>query len=389
MFRLRLLPWEYGLRNLFRRPTRSALTLTALTTVVLLVLVVVAFIRGLESSLAVSGDPRVVLVYSIGAAADIENSAIPARTAALLSASLDGVESRFGASYVAPEMYIGTKVQASSDSPGMFGIVRGVTPATPLLRRQVQMLEGKWPGAGEVLVGRLTAAKLGCDPGLLGIGQTIRFDEREWKISGRFTAGGAAFESEIWAPLADLQTALKRQDLSLVAVGLAPNASAADVEMFCKERPDLELQAVSETAYYASLQKHYQPVRMLGWVVVVLVAGAGVFAGLNTMYGAVVGRVRELSTLQAVGFRRRSIAISLVQEATLLSMTASVLAAAVALFVVNGTAVRFTMGAFALRVDSLAILVGCGTGLMLGLVGAIPPALKAMRYPVVEGLKAI
>ncbi len=389
MFRLRLLPWEYGIRNLFRRPTRSLLTLTALTTVVLLVLVVVAFIRGLESSLAVSGDPRVVLVYSIGAAADIENSAIPARTSALLSASLDGVTNRFGSSYVAPEMYIGTKVQATSGSPGMFGIVRGVTPTTPLLRRQVQMLEGQWPASGEILVGRLTAAKLGCDPELLGIGQSIRFDGRDWRISGRFAAGGAAFESEIWAPLTDLQAALKRQDLSLVAVGLAPDASSSDVEMFCKERPDLELQAVSETAYYSSLQKHYQPVRMLGWVVVVLVAGAGVFAGLNTMYGAVVGRVRELSTLQAVGFRRRSIAISLIQEATLLSMTASVLAAAVALFLVNGTAVRFTMGAFALRVDSLAILVGCGTGLMLGLIGAIPPALKAMRYPVVEGLKAV
>jgi ABC-type antimicrobial peptide transport system permease subunit len=159
--------------------------------------------------------------------------------------------------------------------------------------------------------------------------------------------------------------------------------------MFCKERPDLELQAVQETDYYASLQKHYQPVRMLGWVVVCLVAGAGVFAGLNTMYGAVVGRVRELSTLQAVGFRRRSIAISLIQEATLLSMTASLLAAAIALFLVNGTAVRFTMGAFALRVDSLSLLVGCGTGLLLGLVGAIPPAVKAMRFPVVEGLKAI
>lgn len=389
MLRLRLLPWEYGIRNLFRRPTRSALTLAALTTVVLLVLVVVAFIRGLESSLAVSGDPRVVLVYSIGAAADIENSAIPARTAALLSASLEGVDNRFGASYVAPELYIGTKVQTAGDAAGKFGIVRGVTTATPLLRRQVQMLEGTWPGSGEVLVGRLTAAKLGCDPELLQLGQTVRFDGRQWLISGRFAAGGAAFESEIWAPLADLQSALKRQDVSLAAIGLSPSASPADIEMFCKERPDLELQAVSETAYYAALQKHYQPVRMLGWVVVVLVAGAGVFAGLNTMYGAVVGRVRELSTLQAVGFRRRSIVISLIQEATLLSMTASLIAAAVALFAVNGTAVRFTMGAFALRVDSLAILVGCGTGLFLGLIGAIPPALKAMRYPVVEGLKAM
>lgn len=389
MLRIRLLPWEYGIRNLFRRPARSALTLVALCTVVLLVLVVVSFIRGLEKSLAVSGDPRVVLVYSIGAAADIENSAIPARTASLLSASLEGIDRRFGMTYVSPELYIGTKVLTEPNSPGMFGIVRGITPTAPLLRRQVQMIEGNWPGPGEVLVGRLTAAKLGCDPKSLQLGQTIHFDGHTWKICGRFSAGGAAFESEIWAPLADLQMALKRQDVSLVAVGLGRNAVPADVELFCKERYDLELQAIGETAYYASLQKHYQPVRILGWLVVLLVAGAGVFAGLNTMYGAVVGRVREFSTLQAVGFRRRAIAFSLIQEATLLSMAASLLAAVVALWLVNGTAVRFTMGAFALRVDSTAILVGCATGLLLGVVGAIPPAIKAMRYPVVEGLKAV
>jgi ABC-type antimicrobial peptide transport system permease subunit len=388
VFQLRLLPWDYGVRNLFRRPARSALTLAALTIVVLLVFVVVAFISGLESSLTVSGDPNVTLVYSIGAAEDIENSAIPARTASLLAASLEGIAHRYAVDYVSPELYIGTRI-ATSSSPAAFGIVRGVTTTAPLLRRQLQMLEGKWPAANEVLVGRLTAAKLGCDPAELSVGQSVRFDGQEWRISGRFAAGGSAFESEVWAPLADLQQALKRQDISLVAVGLAPGATSADVELFCKERVDLEIQAVAETKYYAALQSHYQPVRMLGWLIVALVAAAGVFAGLNTMYGAVVGRVRELSTLQAVGFRRRAILLSLIQEALLLSLTASLLAAIAALVLVNGTAVRFTMGAFALRVDSIAILVGCSTGFLLGLLGAIPPAMKAMSYPIVDGLKAV
>lgn len=45
MFRLHLLPWEYGVRNLLRRPSRSALTLSALAVVILLVFVVVGFIR--------------------------------------------------------------------------------------------------------------------------------------------------------------------------------------------------------------------------------------------------------------------------------------------------------------------------------------------------------
>jgi ABC-type lipoprotein release transport system permease subunit len=128
-------------------------------------------------------------------------------------------------------------------------------------------------------------------------------------------------------------------------------------------------------------------VRTLAWLVVCLVAGAGCFAGLNAMYGAVVGRVRELATLQALGFGRRAIALSLIQEGTLLAAASR--DAALALLIVNGVAVRFTMGAFVLRIDGPALLLGCGTGLLLGVVGSIPPAVRAMRLLVAEGLKAI
>ena len=188
---------------------------------------------------------------------------------------------------------------------------------------------------------------------------------------------------------ADLQAALKRQDLSLVAVSMESPQAIADVDLFCRQRLDLELKAVSESAYYADLQKHYRPVRMLGWIVVCLVAGSGIFAGLNTMYGAVVGRIRELATLQAIGFRRRAILLTLIQEATLLSCCGAIIACLLGLLFVNGTAVRFTMGAFMLRVDSIGIAIACSTAAMLGIIGAIPPALKAMRLPVVEAIKAI
>ena len=128
---------------------------------------------------------------------------------------------------------------------------------------------------------------------------------------------------------------------------------------------------------------------MLGWVVVCLVAGSGVFAGLNTMYGAVVGRIRELATLQAIGFRRRAILLTLVQEATLLACGGAIVACVIGLVVVNDTAIRFTMGAFMLRIDSVGIAIACATAATLGIVGAIPPAVKAMRLPVVEAIKAI
>ncbi|WP_145213441.1 ABC transporter permease [Planctomycetes bacterium TBK1r] len=383
-----LLPWEYGVRNLARRPVRTALTLVALATVVMLVFVVVGFIRGLEQSLSVSGDPDVVLVYSVNSEENIENSSIAARTPALLTASLQGTVKRFGVTHVSPELYLGTRVKSESADGGL-GLVRGVTLAAPLVRRSVRLTGGDWPDAGEVMVGRLAAAKLGSSDEAMAVGQTIEFEGRSWRISGRFAAGGAAYESEIWCNLGDLQTATKRQDLSLAAMLLTPGSSPAEVKLFCKERTDLELRASRETDYYATLQQHYKPVRLLAWFVVALVSGAGVFAGLNMMYGAVAGRVREIATLQAIGFRRRAILVSLIQEAVLLAAAGSLLSGGIALTMLNGMAVRFTMGAFTLRIDSVAILIGCGVGLLLGVLGALPPALKALRLQVATSLKAV
>ncbi len=389
MGKFRPLPWEYGVRNLFRRPSRSVLTLAALTLVVLLVLLVVGFIRGLEASLATSGDPRVVLVHAPGGSENVENSTVAGRTGPVLAASVEAVQRRYGQAYVSPEIYLGTRVTlAGQESPTM-GLVRGVTPSARLVRRQVQVIEGRWPGPGEVLAGRLAAAKLGCGDAELSVGRTLTLEGREWTISGRFAAVGSALEAEVWCPLEELQAAMKRQDCSLVAITLAPGTSFEDVDEFCKERLDLEIQATSEVAYYAGLQKHYAPVRMMAWLVVGLVAAAGAFAGMNAMYGSVVGRVKELAMLQTLGFTRRAITLSLMQEALLLAAAAALLAAGVALLLLDGAAVRFTMGAFTLRIDGLALLTGSLVGVLLGVLGALPPAIQAMRLPIVEGLKAI
>ena len=250
-------------------------------------------------------------------------------------------------------------------------------------------MRGGWPQAGEVMVGCLAATKLGSSGARLAVGKSVTFEGQTWRISGVFSAAGSAVESEIWCRLDELQGAMKRQDLSLVAVTLAPDGDFADLDLFCKQRLDLELQALREVDYYASLQKDYRPVRVLAWLLVSLVFCAGVFAGLNTMYGAVVGRTAELSTLQTIGFARRAVLVSLVQEGVLLAAAAGLLASVLAIVFVNGIAVRFTMGAFTLHVDRIAVLIGCGVAMLLGLLGAIPPAIRAFRMAVVDGLKTV
>ena len=394
---MRLLPWDYGVRNLLRRPLRTVLTALGLTLVVFLLLLVVSFLRGLDTSLAQSGDPQVVLVHSITAGDNLENSSIGDQVPTLVRSELaEHVAQRGEVLALSPELYISTTLRpATENAAAQFAVFRGVRPEVFLVRRKAFITEGAFPKSGEVLVGRLAAAKLGMREEDLAVGQTITVEGATWRVSGHFAAPGTLLEAEIWVPLDDLKQQMKRpNDVSVVAVLLNPQGDRrrqlGDFDDFCRFRyRDLELAASPETDYYGSLQKHYQPIRALAWLLVVLVGAAGACGAVNTMYAAVAGRVREFAALQAVGFPRRAIGLSLLQESVLLAAVATLTATGLALVLLQGMAIRFTMGAFTLQLDQLALLVGCGAGLALGVVGAIPPAVRAFRLPITAALKAV
>jgi len=125
------------------------------------------------------------------------------------------------------------------------------------------------------------------------------------------------------------------------------------------------------------------------WITAGLIAVSGVLGGLNTMYAAFASRVREIGMLQCLGYRRSAIVLSLIQESCLTTLSGALLACAAALLLLDGLAVQFSMGAFGLRIDAPVLLLGLGAGLLLGLIGALPPAFRCLRLPIAESLKSI
>jgi putative ABC transport system permease protein len=394
---VRLLPWDYGVRNLARRPMRTALTGLGLALVVFLLLLVVGFVRGLELSLEQSGDPEVVLLHNANAAENLDNSSITDEVPALARTEFSAHLVKYGDTpAVSPELTVASRVESGGTGQAPLAVLRGVDlNRVFLVRRQVALIEGSLPGRDEILVGRLVAAKLGLPETEVAVGRTLSIEGRPWRVSGRFAAPGTLLEAEVWCPLDDMKSAFRRpNDVSVVAMRFDPAGDRAKqdgyVDYFCRNRrPDLELMGSREADYYATLRKHYAPMRALAWLLVGLVAVAGGCGAANTMYAAVAGRVREFAALQAIGFPRRAIALSLFQESVVLAAGATLAATAVALVLVQGVAVRFTMGAFTLQIDRPALLVGCVTGLGLGVFGAIPPAVRAFRMPIPDALKAV
>src|SRR5678816_3778059 len=107
---MRLLPRDYGVRNLGRRPVRTILTGLGLALVVFLLLLVVGFVRGLELSLRQTGDPEVVLLHNASAAENLDTSSIGDEVAALARTEFAAHLVRYGGvPAVSPELTVASR----------------------------------------------------------------------------------------------------------------------------------------------------------------------------------------------------------------------------------------------------------------------------------------
>jgi len=370
---------------------RLGLTVGSATLVVLLVIVAAGFVHGMRRSLRSTGQANNVMLLGAGSEESVERSAIVRGIESQVAADVPGLKATMGQAHVSPEvhMQVGLTTEAKGGK-ALPGTVRGFTAPAFLVHPNVHIVRGRAPRAGtnEIMAGRLAATRMGLPANRLDVGQKVYFDQKPWKVVGVFEAGHTVTESEIWVPLEDLLIVSKRRTLSCVVVTL-DTIEFDDVDTYAITHPNLELVAVRETDYYDGLSKFYRPIQVVAMVTAGLVALAGLLGGLNTMYAAFAARVREYGALQTLGFSRRAIVLSAMQESVLASCIGALVASAIGVTLLDGLAVRFSLGAFGLVVDSSVLAIGLLAGIVLGGIGAVPPVWRCLRMTIPIALKAI
>ena len=386
-----LLPFDYAVRNLGRSRTRLGLSVVGSLLVVLLVLGAAAFVRGMNQGLTTGGRDENVMLLGAGSEESVERSEIRWSVPELARAAVPDIRQRLGVAYISPEIHVQTTVKPAADSPGNPQLlVRGVLHEAFLVHERARITEGRLPNPGndEILVGALAGRRIGVRDEELAPGNTLHLYDRLWSISGRFEAPGSVMAAEIWMPLNDLKVATQRDTLSCVVATLSTVGAFDDADAFARQRLDLELVAMRESDYYAGLSGFFAPIRAMVWATALLIASGGVLGGLNTMYAAFAGRVREVGALQAIGFSRRAIVVSLVQESLLAAAAGTLISAVIGLVLLDGITVQFSTGVFGLVVDAPVLALGLVAGLVLGLIGALPPAVRCLKLSIPEALKA-
>jgi putative ABC transport system permease protein len=148
-----------------------------------------------------------------------------------------------------------------------------------------------------------------------------------------------------------------------------------------------------EVDYYAQQSVQLtQLIETLGFFIAFIMGIGAVFAALNTMYSAISERGREIATLRALGFGSGAVVASFVLESTLVALVGGILGALVVI-PFNGYTVgtmnwqTFSHVSFGFKITPALVLAGIGFALVMGLIGGLPPALRAARRPIAVSLR--
>jgi putative ABC transport system permease protein len=386
------IPFAYNVQSLLVRKATTTATALGVALVVFVLVSSMMLARGVERTMVMSGDPNGVVMLRNGAGTELASS-IEKNALASVAGTAGIKRDADGQPLLAGDVVVVLPVDRVGGGEETHVGLRGVEPAAFGVRSSVKIVEGRkaTPGTDEAIMGRGVVGKF---QGLALGGNFALRDNRSVKIVGVFDAGGSALESEVWADIDTVRTALGREGVysSITAVLESSekfNTFAASVAA----DKAAGLEAIREREYYKTQSEGTSTVIVVvGVLVTVFFVLSAMIGAMITMYSAVGQRTREIGTLRALGFTRPSIVAAFVFESGLVALGGGILG--VLLSLITSTFKLSTLNyntwqevTFSFEVSASVVLTGLFVGVAVGVFGGLLPAFKAARVSPVEALR--
>jgi putative ABC transport system permease protein len=381
----------FNLRTLPERKGAAAAAVVGIAGVVAVLVGVLAIAEGFRKVMKAAGTPDIAIVLRGGA--DSEMTSGLSRDEIHVIADAPGIARNPRGPLTSAELFVIIDLPKRSTGTSANVPLRGVESGAFDVRGNIRMVQGRRfePGRNEIIVGEGAArAFAGLD-----LGQQIKVGQNVWQIVGIFSAGGGVAESEVWTDAAVLQPAYHREDTyQSVYAKLSSAGSFSQFKDALTANPKVKLKISRLDDFYSEQSTVLSDfITKIGVFIAVMMSLGALFGALNTMYGAVAARTREIATLRALGFGAGPVIASVLTESLVLALGGGVIGALGAYLAFDGYQAAtmnfqtFSQVAFSFAVTPRLLLNAIVTAAILGLLGGIFPAIRAARLPIAAALR--
>jgi len=275
-----------------------------------------------------------------------------------------------------------------------FSIANGDSVFNPLT-----LIEGQWPGPDEVAVDKETASKedfeVGETVGVQAEGPIQRMRVSAIvQFSSGLTIGGATLAGF------DLPTAQrlfkKVGRLDEIAVAAKPNVTDAQLVAEIQQilPPDAQVRTGSQQAASDAEDTNefisFLRAFLLAFGGIALFVGSFVIA--NSLSITIAQRTREFATLRTIGATNRQVLGSVIVEALIVGVVASVIGLFVGLLLAKGLfelfdAFGFTLPNTGLVFEPRTVIVALAAGILVTLLASVYPAFRATTVPPIAAVR--
>lgn len=358
------------LKNLWRRRTRSFLTILGIAIGVAAVVGLGAIAQGFSQN--------------YGAAVGLSNDVLVTQANA------------FDAAFSNLDEDLGQRLQAipgvETVEPGVYGwivtdempffLLFGYEPGT-IAMEHYRIVEGKpVTGPKQIAIGRRAQEGL-----KKNVGDILRIQGTPYQVVGIYETGAGMEESGGVVVLADAQDITQKQrKVSLFQVGIS---RGADIDQVIQriEAVDDDLVA-SKASEYETNEAYSNYLQGFAWGIAAIAIIVGGLGMMNAMVMSVLERTREIGTLRAVGWSRRRVVQLIMGETIILALIGGLFGIALGVGFTELAAQSPGVGAMLEGVFTPDIFIqGMLTALILGVVGGAYPAWVAANLQPVEALR--
>lgn len=388
-----MVPISYNWRSLMVRKTTTVASALGIALVVFVLASSQMLANGIKKTMGESGSLDKGFIIRKGSENELSSS-IEQRLVGIALAAPGVKRDASGQPVGAAELMLVIALEKPGTGGQMSNVqLRGTSEAALALRPEMRIIAGRAARSGtdEVVIGRrIRGSFLGVE-----LGQSFEIKKnRKVEVVGVFESNGSSFESEVWADVETVRTAFGREGMvSSITVALESPSKLDTFKAAIEGDKQLNLQVESERAYFERQSEDTAAmIRYLGIAIVVFFSVGAMIGAMITMYGAVAGRSREVGTLRALGFSRRTILASFVMESFMLALIGGALGALASL---GMGSVEFSMMnmqtwsevVFSFDPSPEVVIGSLIAGGVMGIFGGFLPAVRAARISPVDAMR--